>query len=195
MIRYDEKFYDQVYYDSGYATHLSILNTYVVDDVLMVHILDDGDCYTLVYSVDIVMNEVKFTLIHRVKGFVKTMDFLDGGDTMSRSHIIWLKRDFDQEVLGACKRMKELGNFNYYCYEVEECGGFYTAKTYLNKGESLVFKKLALMGCLELTIESIALKPHYQPLFTDEELQTCQERIDRYAHGLGGLQQRHFAYR
>lgn len=65
-----------------------------------------------------------------------------------------------------------------------EKGGVATAKSLINKpGGTEGFEKLWELGRLDLSIEALVIKEEYKPLFTDEEIQLCTEKLKEYGYG------------
>jgi hypothetical protein len=68
-----------------------------------------------------------------------------------------------------------------FLQQVREQGGLAVAKRRLaTDAVSAGFKKLLELGRLDLSIEALALRDDFAPLFTDEELGRARERLARY---------------
>ena len=91
-----------------------------------------------------------------------------------------IEKKLQQEVLKGCKTAeKEYGcKMTRFIGTIERFGIVNTAKEIIRKGRtSDCFNKLAEKGHIELTMEAIIVKPQYQELFTDEEVNACFELL------------------
>lgn len=62
---------------------------------------------------------------------------------------------------------------------LNEYGGYETAKKLIGTREaSQGFADLLMKGLSHLSVESIVLQDKYKPLFTEEELKICRERLE-----------------
>jgi hypothetical protein len=66
---------------------------------------------------------------------------------------------------------------------VSEHGGIETARRLLHASTtSDGFAGPYERGRLDLTVEAVVIGPRFRPLFTDDELATAQERLDRLGY-------------
>jgi hypothetical protein len=92
---------------------------------------------------------------------------------------------FHQAMIGIYKRAKEECDYNAtrFIQMVAEKGGLATAKTLLaSKEPQEGFTHLWECGRPDLTVEALVLSPEYISLFTDEERQTAQQRLEDYGY-------------
>jgi hypothetical protein len=77
---------------------------------------------------------------------------------------------------------KEIGyNASRFIQLVNDAGALSAAKQLINAGQaSDGFTKLWELRRLDIAVEARALKPEFQPLFTQAELTTCSRRLDDY---------------
>lgn len=195
MIRYDENvikiLLENLFIDNGYSYDYDVVNIYIEDEDICVHIIRNNFCYTFIY--DIYNDDrTRVKLFCKVEGFIKSRrEFWMREDAGIST--LWLKRDFDEEALELCSQAQKLGNFSHYCYMVEECGGYYSAKVYINNDESFEFKRLVLADRLDLTIECLVIKRKYERLFTKEEIDICNSRLDKYSQSLNDTGARYYS--
>jgi hypothetical protein len=60
---------------------------------------------------------------------------------------------------------------------MERLGGIDTARRLLTLPPSEGFGRLALMGRLDLTVETLILEPRWSDVFTDDERRTAKRRL------------------
>jgi len=77
---------------------------------------------------------------------------------------------------------KEIGyNASRFIQMVNDGGGVIAAKQLINAAQpSDGFTKLWELQRLDIAVEARALKPEFEPLFTEAELTTCRRRLDDY---------------
>ena len=69
-------------------------------------------------------------------------------------------------------------NASYFSRMLDEFGGIATAKKLISAPMvSDGFNKLWSLQRLDLTVEAIALRPEFRPLFSREELAVCRDRL------------------
>jgi len=92
-----------------------------------------------------------------------------------------LVRRFDAEMESIYDRAKAIGyNATRFLIMVREHGGLDTAHRLLQSSDvSYGFAELWARGRQDLTVEALALKPEFQPLFSTAELDSARERLGR----------------
>jgi hypothetical protein len=94
-----------------------------------------------------------------------------------------LESRFDEAMMGIYEHaLNECGyNAKRFLQMLQEHRGLQTARILLhNPKVSEGYTALWERGRLDLTVESLILKPEWQPLFSDQELKTAQERLADY---------------
>lgn len=92
-----------------------------------------------------------------------------------------LIRRFDAEMESIYERAKAIGYpANRFLIMVREHGGLETAHRLLQSSDiSYGFAELWARGQQDLTVEALALRPEFQPLFSTAELDTARARLGR----------------
>ena len=96
-----------------------------------------------------------------------------------------LEQLFHEAMIQVYKDAKEYCQYNatYFLQMLSEKGGLRTAKHLITTDSpSDGFTTLYLCGRLDLCVESVALKPIYAELFTEEELILAKERLLEYGY-------------
>ncbi|MDA8374718.1 MAG: hypothetical protein M0Z91_10830 [Actinomycetota bacterium] len=99
---------------------------------------------------------------------------------------------FHQDMIALCFALRQEGYWPVHFHRsVEEIGGLRAAKRLLHSvNYSEGFLRLEGMGLLAWSIESHALFPWYQELFTEEELDVARSRLMAFGFS-GHLAARH----
>lgn len=92
-----------------------------------------------------------------------------------------LVRRFDAEMESIYDRAKAIGyNATRFLIIIREHGGLETAHRLLQSSDiSYGFAELWARGRQDLTVESLALRPEFQLLFSIAELDTARARLGR----------------
>lgn len=96
-----------------------------------------------------------------------------------------LKKDFFNEMKNIyIKADKECGyRPTRFLQMLSEKGGVKTAKSLINKsGGTEGFIKLWELNRLDLTVEALVIRDDYKELFTDEEIESCKNRLQEYGY-------------
>lgn len=96
-----------------------------------------------------------------------------------------LQEEFDQAMMDVYNNALEHCNYKatYFFQMLHERGGLATAQYLINTDTpSMGFTKLWECGRLDLTVEAVALEPHYASLFTEEELELARRRLQDYGY-------------
>ena len=99
-----------------------------------------------------------------------------------------LEKEFTAFLLDLANRIKEETEDEYdptlFRRMVANDGGLVAAQMLIHKGQvSDGYTKLWELGRLDLTLEAQILKnKKYYPLFTEEELETCKNRLKDYEY-------------
>lgn len=91
-----------------------------------------------------------------------------------------IEKKLQQEVLKSCKAAeKECGcKMTRLMDTIERFGVVNAAKEIIRKGRtSDCFSKLVEAGHIELSLEAIIVKPQYEELFDDDEVNACFELL------------------
>lgn len=94
-----------------------------------------------------------------------------------------LERKFHNAMINVYKKSdKECGyRATRFLQMLGEKGGVKTAKKLISKdGGTEGFLKLWQFGRLDLSIEALVQQDEFRELFTDEELEMCKERLEKY---------------
>ncbi|WPC42817.1 hypothetical protein [Clostridium sp. JS66] len=94
-----------------------------------------------------------------------------------------LERKFHNAMIEVYRKAdKECGyRATRFLQMLGEKGGVKTAKKLISKdGGTEGFLKLWQFGRLDLSIESLVQQDEFRELFTDEELEMCKERLEKY---------------
>jgi len=92
---------------------------------------------------------------------------------------------FDRDMAGIYDQARAIGyNATRFLAMVHEHGGLETAHRLIASSEiSYGFAELWMRGRLDLTVESLVLRPEYQPLFTSIELNIARARLGETRRG------------
>ena len=92
-----------------------------------------------------------------------------------------LEDRFTARLLAACQECRDFG-YSPVRFErmIREHGGVGTAKRLIKSGDLQDgLERLKVEGRLDLSMESIMLEPEFQPLFTQQELDAAQWRLQQ----------------
>lgn len=92
-----------------------------------------------------------------------------------------LVRRFDADMEDIHVQAKAIGyNASRFLIMLREHGGLETAHRLLRSpGISDGFTELWMLGRLDLTVEALAIRPEYEPLFSIQEIAVARERLAR----------------
>ena len=93
-----------------------------------------------------------------------------------------VERQFDAAMYRVWQRAKDECNYNasYFLRMLEEMGAVATAKSLLAKSTlSSGYTELWLLGRLDITVECVVLSKAFRSLFSEQELATARQRLDR----------------
>ena len=97
-----------------------------------------------------------------------------------------LEIEFHEEMLNIYRRAKAEAKYNamLFLQMVVDQGGLQAARTLINSSSvSSGYTALWERDRLDLTVEAMVLQSHrYHPLFTDDELKICEERLLEYGY-------------
>lgn len=92
--------------------------------------------------------------------------------------------EFDKDMMGVYRAAKSECSYNAvrFLEMLHDMRGLRTARRLLStENAQYGFDKLWECRCLHLTVECLVLRPKYQPLFEDTELEQARKRLK--AHG------------
>jgi len=96
-----------------------------------------------------------------------------------------LENNFHRAMISIYEKAKEACNYTptRFLQMVQEYGGVKTAKRLLAKSE-VQTGLVTLWEChrLDLSMEVLVLKPHFQLLFSKEELDAARDRLTAYGY-------------
>ena len=94
-----------------------------------------------------------------------------------------LLKEFDADMMNIYHEAKRRCSYtpSQYFNMLIKLKGLGTAKRLLYKdGTSYGFTQLHLCGCLDLTVECLILRPKYQGLFEEAELEEARKRLNAH---------------
>lgn len=96
-----------------------------------------------------------------------------------------LERKFEQELVHTVEQQQLVCGWNpvRFLQGVSKYGAVSAVKRLIARGtpsESL--ERLAELGRLELSLEALAVKKEYAPLFTDDEVNACFDSLCAYGY-------------
>ncbi len=94
-----------------------------------------------------------------------------------------LLKDLDADMMGVYRAAKRECRYNAirFLEMLHEAGGLQTAKRLLStENAQYGFDKLWKCGCLHLTVECLVLRPKYQELFEESELDQARKRLRKH---------------
>lgn len=102
--------------------------------------------------------------------------------------MVALEKQFEEELIKKCEEAQRECGYKptRFLETVASFGGVKTAKEMIRKGRvSDGFDKLQQAGLIYLTMEAVVIKPEYEALFTDDEVNSCYELL--CDHGYYGV--------
>jgi hypothetical protein len=97
-----------------------------------------------------------------------------------------LQQQFDEAMLGIYQAALSQANYNasYFLQMLGEHGGLQTARLLIHKEKvSDGYTALYLRNHLDLTVEALIHdNAKWHPLFTEQELQICANRLQQYGY-------------
>ena len=97
-----------------------------------------------------------------------------------------LEIEFHEAMLNIYRRARVEAKYNatLFLQMVVDQGGLQAARTLISSSSvSSGYTALWERGRLDLTVEAMVLQSHrYHPLFTDDELKICEERLREYGY-------------
>ncbi|OHV68237.1 hypothetical protein BCD48_03425 [Pseudofrankia sp. BMG5.36] len=100
--------------------------------------------------------------------------------------LVGLERAFHGDMVGIYRKAKSEAGYpaTYFLRMVSDQGGVRAARELLAKSKpSEGFTALWERGRLDLTVETLLLRPEYEPLFTEDERATARDRLEEYRLG------------
>lgn len=100
------------------------------------------------------------------------------------------EKRFDTEMMNIYQRARDEAKYNAtrYLHMVIEQGGLRAAQTLIHSPQvSEGYTALWERKRLDLTVEALILKPDWRELFTSEELDIAQQRLQQYGYEVPGL--------
>lgn len=97
-------------------------------------------------------------------------------------------KTFDKAMQDVYVRAKQEAGYNatYFLEMLHQHGGMGTARRLLaSNGASYGFTALWQRNRLDLTVENVVLGPEFRALFTNDELDTAQRRLQDYGFDPG----------
>ncbi len=94
-----------------------------------------------------------------------------------------LEKKFHREMVEVYQTAKKEVKYNAmrFLQLISEKGGVAAAKQLVMKdGGTEGFGTLHMAGRLDLSVEAHVIKPEYAELFTQEEIDTCRQRLKQY---------------
>lgn len=99
-----------------------------------------------------------------------------------------LEADFHEAMLNVYRRANAEAGYKatLFLQMVTEQGGVQAARALINsRTVSSGYTALWERGRLDLTVEAVVVQtPGYHPLFTKEEIETCEDRLRNYGYEL-----------
>lgn len=98
-----------------------------------------------------------------------------------------LEKEFTNELFDDIRVMKKEINYipTIYIRMINEYGAIKAVKQLIFKDDNTTgFTKLWLSRRLDLTCEAKVIKPKYAPLFTQDEVNKCREKLEKLDYNI-----------